>query len=79
MVDDLRYVAVYNLQEGNVATVGEQIEGLRLHAGGLWSEPLQIGLGELSEGRVARVFAHGLDGFWAILRLRGAGDTGQPG
>ena len=74
----LRYVVVNDLQEAIVTAVGLEVKGLCLDAGLLDKLPLQVFLLELSEGGVAGVLAHGVDGFRAVLGLLGTGDIGQP-
>lgn len=74
----LRDVVVDDLQEAVVAAVGLEVKGLRLDARLLNELPLQVLFGELREGGVAGVLAHGVDGFRAVLGLLGTGDIGQP-
>jgi hypothetical protein len=73
----LRYVAIYDLKHNRVAIFGMKVEGLRLHARCIRRKPLEVGLCNLGEGRIALILAYGLDGFGAVLGFLGAGDVGQ--
>lgn len=70
-------VVVDDLEEADVAGVRVEVEGLRLDVGVVEGLPLQVLLGQLGVGRVARILANRLDGFGAVDGLLGTGDRGQ--
>lgn len=62
-----------------MASIGEQVECLRLDIGVVQGNPLEVFLGQLGVCRLAGLLAHGLDGVGTILRFLSAGDGGQAG
>lgn len=61
-----------------MAAVGSEVERLRLDAGRVHGNPLQVIFLELGVGRLGGLLGDWLDGFGAIDGLLGAGDVGEP-
>lgn len=73
----LRNVVVDDLEEADMACVGEEVKGLGLDVCVVERGPLEVLARQLGVGRLAGLCADGLDGVRAILGLLGAGDSGQ--
>lgn len=70
-------VVVDDLEEANMASVGVEVESLRLDVGVVESLPLQVLLGQLGVRRVACILSDRLDSFRTVDRLLGSGNCGQ--
>jgi hypothetical protein len=76
VIHHLRYVVVDDLQEALVASICEQVEGLRFDIGVVERHPLQVLLGQLGVCRLTTLLAHRLDGVRAVFGFLGAGNRG---
>jgi hypothetical protein len=72
-----RDIAVEQLEESQISTVRDEVEGLGLDAGPLHGLPFQVILCQLSVWRFLRLLRDGLDGFGSVDGLLSAGNSGE--